>query len=353
MKPHLRLLFLIPVIGVITSCHTINTMQSTVVKKFAVTSKEVSDLPYKILFSYYSIKFKRKQLLPENYVIGDTTKEYLDSLPGEVMMTIEDMREAYYSNIRTANKIKTVYQLLETYINSLEALASDKFSRDFEKRSDEIGKKMNGLISGFNASPGKKIPLPLNPGEWLTSLATMHGRSKIKTMQAKFLKDYINQADTFVQAINRNYQEIQMNDMTDWFKEEKDALNEQFKRIIAIYLQNLSRHPENSTTMVAFEFYSKINPVYYELTDEIYRNEELIKQTSLMMNNLARTHSSMKAMFNDGNNWLSVAEEVEGMKEKLFIIKDLFNKEGQEKFSFYKNFIMQNENSVKNILDKH
>lgn len=328
-------------------------MQTTVVRKFAGTSKEVSDLPYKILFSYYSIKFKRKQLLPENYVIGDTTKEYLDSLPGEVMMTIEDMREAYYSNIRTANKIKTVYQLLEAYISSLEVLSSDKYSRDFEKRSDELGKRMNGLIAGFNASPGRKIALPLNPGEWLSSLATMHGRVKLKTMQAKFLRDYINQADTFVQAINRNYQEIQMNDMVDWFKEEKAALNEQFKRIISIYLQNLSRHPENSTTMVALEFYSKINPVYYELTDEIYRNQELIKQTSLMMNNLARTHSAMKTMFSDDNNWVSVAEEVDGMKDKLFIIKDLFNKEGQEKFSYYKNFIMQNENSIKNIIDKH
>jgi hypothetical protein len=290
--------------------------------------------------------------MPENYIIGDTTKEYLDLLASEVMMKIEDMRDAYYSDIRTATKIKTVYQLLENYILSLEVLASDKYSRDFERRSDEIGKRMNGLVSVFNSSPGRKIALPLNPGEWLASLATMHGRVKLKTMQAKFLKDYITQADTFVQAINRNYQEIQMNDMIVWFKDEKVALDEQFKRIISKYLQNISRQPKNSTTMVALEFYSKINPVYYELTDEINRNEELIKQTSIMMNNLARTHSSMKFMFTEGNNWVSVAEEVDGMKEKLFIIRDLFNKEGQEKFSFYKNFIMQNENSIKNIINK-
>jgi hypothetical protein len=328
-------------------------VQSSVVKKFAASAKEVSDLPYKIMFSYYSIKFKRKQLLPENYLTWDTTKEYLDYLPTEVITKIDEMRDDYYSNLRTANKIKTVYQLLEAYINSLETLAGDKYSRDFEKKSDEIGKKMNGLIAGFNASPGRKITLPLNPGEWLTSIATMHGRIKLKNMQAKFLKEYINQADTFVQAVNRNYQEIQMDDMVDWFKDEKKAINEQFKRIVATYLQNLSRHPENSTTMVALEFYSKINPVYYELTDDIYRNEELIKQTSVMMNNLALTHRNMKAMFDAEHNWFSVAEEVDGIKEKLFIIKDLFSKEGQEKFSYYKNFIMQNENSVKNIIDKH
>src|SRR5215831_3296822 len=183
------------------------------------------------------------------------------------------MRDDYYANIKTANKIKTVYELLETYISSLETLASDKYSTDLEKRSDEIGKKMTGLIATFNSSPGRKIALPLNPGEWLTSLATLHGRIKLKNMQAKFLKEYIAQADSFVQAINRNYQEIQMDDMVEWFKEEKTAIDEQFKRIVSTYLQNLSRHQENSTTMVALEFYSKINPVYYELTDEIYRNQ--------------------------------------------------------------------------------
>jgi len=353
MKPPFRGILTIPLLSLIASCHTINSTQSTVVKKFAGSAKEVSDLPYKIMFSYYSIKFKRKQLLPENYTTWDTTKEYLDQLPAEAVAKIDEMRDDYYSNLRTANKIKTVYQLLEAYITSLETLAADKYTKDLEKKSDEMGKKMTGLISGFNAAPGRKISLPLNPGEWLTSLATLHGRSKIKNMQAKYLKDYINQADTFVQAVNRNYQEIQMGDMETWFKEEKNAINEQFKRIVSTYLQNLSKHPDNSATMVALEFYSKINPVYYELTDEIYRDEELIRQTSVMMNNLARTHSAMKTLFADDNNWVSVAEEVDAMKDKLFIIKDLLSKEGQDKFSFYKNFIMQNENSVKSIINKH
>ncbi len=353
MKTTTRAVCLLSLLVVIASCHTMNTTQSTVVKKFAGSAKEVSDLPYKILYSYYSIKFKRKQLLPENYLTGDTTKEYLDSLPAEVIATIDEMRDDYYTNLKVADKIKTVYQLLTTYINSLEILASDKYAKDFEKKSAEMGKKMSGLISGFNASSGKKITLPMNPVDWLTSLATMHGRTKLKTMQAAFLKDYINQADTFVQTINRNYQEIQMPDMIDWFKDEKNALREQFKRIVSTYLQNLSRHPEYATTSVAIEFYSKINPVYYELTDEIYKNEELIKQTSFLMNNLAVTHRAMTTMFDNNTNWISVTEEVDGIVEKLFILKDLFSKEGQEKFSYYKNFIMQNENSVKNIIIKH
>jgi hypothetical protein len=70
------------------------------------------------------------------------------------------------------------------------------------------------------------------------------------------------------------------------------------------------------------------------------------------MRNLAQTHSSMKTLFDAGNNWLSVVEEVDGLKEKLFILKDLFSKEGQEKFSFYKNFLMQNEKPLKDIFDK-
>ncbi|MEI9908621.1 MAG: hypothetical protein WDO71_02510 [Bacteroidota bacterium] len=46
-------------------------------------------------------------------------------------------------------------------------------------------------------------------------------------------------------------------------------IRDQFKRSIAPYLQNLNRHPDSATTVVAIEFYSKINPVYYELTEDI------------------------------------------------------------------------------------
>jgi len=71
------------------------------------------------------------------------------------------------------------------------------------------------------------------------------------------------------------------------------------------------------------------------------------------MQQLAATHASMKAMFTSGNNWISVLEEVDGMKEQLFVLKDLFNQQGQIKFSFYKNLILQNENSVKDMLNRH
>lgn len=352
MKFHSKIFFLLLLLSGMASCRTLNTMQTTVVKKFTGTAKDVSELPYKIMYNYYSVKFKRKQLIPENYVTGDTEKEELDQLAENVITRIEGMRDDYYADLKTANEIKTVYELLETYITSLEKLSAGRYSQDFEKRTAEMGNRMNGLVSRLNASPRTKIGLSLNPGDWLSSLATMYGRIKLKTMQARLLKDYINQADTLVQAINRNYQEIQVPIMNSWFEEEKGKVRDQFKRSIAPYLQNLNRHPDSATTIVAIEFYSKINPVYYELTDEIYRNQVLIQQTSSLMNNLASTHKSMKGMFTAGNNWFSVLEEVDGLKENLFILKDLFNKEGQEKFLFYKNFLMQNEKSLKNIFDK-
>lgn len=352
MKSHLITLTLILLSAAFTSCRTLNTTQTTVVKRFAVTAKQSSDLPYKIIYNYYSIKFKRRQLIPENYVTGDTEKEDLDNLAENVIARIEEIRDDYYDDLKTASEIKTVYELLETYIISLEKLSADKYAKDFEKRSAEMGAKMNGLVTKLNASPKTKIGLSLNPGEWLSSFITMHGRIKLKTQQAALLKEYLNQADTLVQAINRNYQEIQVPVMNSWFEEEKGMIRDQFKRSIAPYLQNLNRHPDSATTVVAIEFYSKINPVYYELTEEIFRNQLLIQQTALLMNNLASTHHSMKAMFASGNNWFSVMEEVDGLKEKLFIIKDLFDKGGQEKFSFFKNFLMQNEKPVKNIFIK-
>lgn len=352
MKALLKLLILLFLFAALASCHTLNTAQSSVVKKFAGTAKEVSDLPYKILYNYYTIKFERRQLIPENYVTGDTEKEELDELAENVLTRIEEIRERYHEDLKTANEVKTVYELLQTYISSLEKLSDDKYANDFQKKSAEMGNKMNGLVSKLNASPRTKIRLSLNPGEWLSSLATMYGRAKLKTLQAKLLKDYINQSDTLVQAINRNYQEIQVPIMISWYEEESKAIRDQFKRSIAPYLQYLNRHPDSATSIVAIEFYSKINPVYYELTDNIYKNQLLIEQTSTLMQKLAKTHSLMKGMFDNENNWITVLEEVGGLKDKLSILKDLFNKDGQEKFSFYKNFVMQNENSSKDTGNK-
>jgi hypothetical protein len=352
MKTYFRLLILLSALVVVSSCHTLNSAQSSVVKKFAGTAKEVSDLPYKILYNYYTIKFKRKQLIPENYVTGDNEPEQLDQLAENVISSIEEIREKYHADLKTANEVKTVYDLLQTYINSLEKLSSDKYSKDFEKTSTEMGTKMTGLVSKLNASPRTRVRLSLNPGEWLSSLVTMYGRTKLKTLQATLLKDYINQSDTLVQAINLNYQEIQVPIMNSWFEEEQKAIRDQFKRSIAPYLQYLNRHPDSATSVVAIEFYSKINPVYYELTDDIYKNQLLIQQTSSLMQTLADTHRSMKAMFAADHNWISVSEEVDGLKDKMFFLKDIFNKDSQDKFSFYKNFLMQNENSFKGILNK-
>ena len=327
-------------------------MQTSVVKKFAATSKEVSDLPYKLLYNYYSIEFKANQLDPENYVIKDTLKEGFDQLAENAILKIEGIRKDYYRNLRTAGDVKVVYELLQTYINSLEKLSDDKYSKDFEKKSIEMGNKMNGLVSRLNASPQKKVKLSFNPGEWLTSILTAYGRTKLKTKQASFLKDYINQADTLVQAINQNFQDYEAPYLKEAFEETERNIRGQFKQSIAPYLQYFNRHPDSTTTIVAIEFYSKIIPVYYELTDDIHKNLLLIDRADSVMNNLAYTHSLIKNMFRSGNSWVSVLEEVNGLKDKMSVLKDLFGKEDQDKFSFYKNFLMQNENTFKDIIDK-
>jgi DNA-binding protein Fis len=352
MKTVRRAILLIALLSIMGSCHTLNTVQTSVVKKFAGTAKEVSGLPYNVLYNYYSLKFKRRQLIPENYVTGDTEKEQLDQLAENVLSKIEEIRDEYHEDLKTANEVKTVYELLQTYITSLEKIAADKYSQDFQKKTAEMGNTMNGLVKKLNASPGTKVRLSLNPGDWLSSLATVYGRTKLKTKQADMLREYINQADTLVQAINLNYQEIQVPVMNAWFEEEKTAIRNQFKRSIAPYLQNLNRHPDSAVTIAPIEFYSRINPVYYELTDDIYKNQVLIQQTAALMKKLAQTHRSMKTMFSSGNSWISITEEVDGLKENLFVLKDLFNKESQEKFSFYKNFIMQNEKPLKDIITK-
>jgi len=329
-------------------------VESSYVKKFATTGQEVSDLPYKIIYDYYTIKFKRRQLIPENYVTGDTSKEDLDGLAENVILKIEEIKNDYNSNLKTANEIKIVYDLLQTYLSSLEKLSSDKYSSDFEKNSVAMGNKMNGLVNQLNKSSMTKINLSLNPGEWLTSIATSYGSAKIKNKQAQFLKEYIDKADTLVQAINLNFQEIQVPIMNSWFNEEKRGIRDQFKRSIAPYLQNINRHPDSAVSIVAIDFFSRINPVYYELTDNISKDELLIKHTSMLMQKLADTHGSLREMFaSNNNNWLSITEQVEDIKKNLSTLQQLFSKEDQDKFNFYKNFILQNENTVKDILNKH
>ena len=285
-------------------------------------------------------------------MIKDSLKQGFDKLAENAMLKIEKIRKDYYRNLRTAGDVKVVYELLQTYINSLEKLADDKYSKDFEKKSVEMGNKMNGLVSKLNTSPQKKVNISFNPGEWLTAIVTAYGRTKLKTKQANFLKEYITKADTLVQAINENFQDFEGPYLKDAFEEAERNIRGQFKQSIAPYLQYFNRHPDSTTTIVAIEFYSKIIPVYYELTEDIHKNLLLVERADSLLNNLAYTHGLMKNMFNSSNNWVSVLEEVNGLKDKMSLLKDLFDKEGQDKFSFYKNFVMQNEDLFKTIINK-
>lgn len=352
MKTYLHTFLLILLTAILSSCHTLNSTQTTVIKKFAASAKGISDLPYRIMYDYYSIEFKRKQLMPEIYLPKDSTIQKIDSLPQKVMSELDEIKNEYEEDLKTAGTIKLTYDLLETYIMSLEKLSQETYTKDFEKKSAEIGAKMNGLVTSFNQSPGEKIHLSMNPGEWLSSLATMYGRIKLKTKQASLLKEYITKADELVQNINRNYQDIQVEIMRRWYKGEKEKIRDQFQRSIGPYLRNLYKHSDSAAAIASIEFYSRVNPVYYELIDEVKKGELLIEQTKEAMTALAQTHSSMKDMFASSNNFTGVTEEVNGLKEKLFVIKDLFNKEGQEKFNFYKNFLMQNEKSFKTTVNQ-
>ncbi len=345
--------FIIILAITLTSCHTLNKAQTSVVKSFAGNAKDVSDLPYRILVNYCDIRFKVKQLLPENYQPEERTEAGYNNLPDFVLSNLDQIKDQYMEGLGDAEDVKTAYQLLQIYIASLERLATDKYAGDFEKKAAEMGTHMNDFVRKLNDNPKTKVSISLNLGQWLSSVATMFGRKKLKTRQAEMLKDYINEADTLIQSMNHHYQETQAVILIPLFEELNRNIRNQMKRSIAPYLRNLNLHYDSATSILPIEFYSKINPVYYELTDEIDKNLLLIQRTRKLMQQLAETHASMKAMFTSGNNWISVLEEVDGMKEQLFVLKDLFNQQGQEKFSFYKNLILQNENSVKDMLNRH
>lgn len=346
MKASLHLFCLLAFLVFLASCHTTNTSQVASVRRFAITGKDVSELPYKILYDYYTIKFQRKQLLPENYVTGDTERVELDELAETVISRLEEIKGEYDENLSTASEIKTVYDLLDTYFTSLEAISGDNFYKDFKKKSTDMGNKMNNLVTKLNTYPAAKITVPLSPGDFLASFATFHGRNELKAKQANMVEEYITEADTLVQAINIHYQEIELPIMNSWFNEERRMIRDQFKRSIAPYLQNANRHPDSIGSIVAFEFFSKINPVYYQLTDEISRDQLLVKQTSTMMSEMAKTHGELKTLFNSNGKTSAVREEIEELRGKISALKEFLNIRVRENPSFYN--LTQHEESIKN-----
>jgi len=205
---------------------------------------------------------------------------------------------------------------------------------------------MNNLITKLNSTAVTNINIPVTPGQWLASLATFHGRNKVKARQANLLAEYINEADTLVQAVNIHYQEIEMPIMKSWFSDEKTMIRNQFKRSIAPYLQNANRHPDSTASIVAFEFFSKINPAYYELMDGIANDEALVDKTASMMDEMARTHQSLKGLFDTHNRSTAVKQEIQELRQNLSGLKEIFNKGQQENLSFYD--LIQHENNSKN-----
>src|SRR5258705_6623235 len=155
---------LIALLVVVTSCHTLNKAQTTVVKSFAGNAKEVSDLPYRILNNYCEIRFRVKQLFPEYYQPEERTPEGFDRLPDFVLLNLDNIRAQYDEGLGEAEVVRTAYQLLQVYISSLEKLATDKYSGDFEKKAAEMGSRMNEFVKKLNDNPKTRVIIPLNPG---------------------------------------------------------------------------------------------------------------------------------------------------------------------------------------------
>src|SRR5689334_23025121 len=124
-------LLLIGITASMASCRTLNRAQTGVVKSFASNAKEVSDMPYRILVNYCEIRFRVKQLIPENYQPEERTSEGYDKLPEFVLSNLDQIKNQYMTSLGEAEDVKTAYQLLLVYINSLERLATDKYSGEF------------------------------------------------------------------------------------------------------------------------------------------------------------------------------------------------------------------------------
>jgi hypothetical protein len=264
------LAFLLP------ACSVLSDSQVTNINAFAITASHYSDYPSEVFK-------KRVELRLETELIGIIPFSDFSKVDGR----IEAARATYDTLMALSDTLDKPIQVIQQYAAMLTELSSDRYTRNMNNSSINLGANLDGLVAAFNSV--SKDTVPAGIGGELSNIIWALGRRATRSRQAAALKKFIPLGNVLIASAVNNLTEI----LGDSFKDRDGNRHRGLKAMLADEkkdcmqnFQNLvfNGRPGNNYTVIR---------QYYDMKTDYVNVESLRLKCTATAIQLAKAHDAL------------------------------------------------------------
>lgn len=300
-------IFTIIIIAFLVGCASIKpTAHNQNIKAFALSAREISTAPGTLYRDISDFRYDLRLI--------ETSVAFSPSL---VMSRLNKMADEKLQFDENVNRINDAARIINSYAECLLAL-TDYSERDWKKQSDELSLKLRSAMNTYN----KVNPtIPPSIGDFIGGIVSKIGYVKIRKLQKKYLKSFIDSGALIINSVCSFYLETTSASLEN----EISTLDGQFEGIMKTFYDKLKDYQEAMKANNPFDYYKYYNSLYLDMRQRLNSLHSLDKKTMMSIKKLQTAHEKLKAAV-DANMTDDLLPEIKELYSTSNEVKDDYAK---------------------------
>ena len=279
-----QLIFVLILTILLASCVSLTKTQMESVNQYAILTKNFSAYPSKIMSGVAEVRVIRGVYLANTFSNPKLHIDALDSLYNNKIHS--------YS---VSNKVDISFKIIDKYAQSLAILSSDKFQKEIEDNSQNLGIGLDSLVSEYNRIDAF-ANLPTNIGGVVGQLVAMGGRQYVRSKQAKEVKKFVAKSDTLIAVMTSNLLIFLESDNIDQLIAAEEW---------GVHQNYLSFLRQTEKPLIEHEY------IYLNLKEKLDNIKTLRSQTISATKQIRLTHKELSSSLNKRRGLREIVDEVQ------------------------------------------
>lgn len=275
------------------------------VEKFSSSAKLIAAAPPGLYYRIYQLRAQTQTLQLSGVIATNgSAKESIEALQLDLNDKLKflDMVDSFGS----------AYKIMQLYTQMLQAIVSPAYLKDFSKNKKEWETSFTVLVKTYNTA-GAHTPAatPLNKslGSIAAAVIKAAGSVKIKTLQKKYLKTALTNAQEPFEAICDNFTAIDIPRIRNELAALPSFINENYKD----FLNNLQAY-EIKQGNNPYNYYRHYLPVYSNWQLELKELNTLVQQLDTCFRSLRNACKALNGYLATGSK-VTVPPEITALED--------------------------------------
>lgn len=228
---------------------------------------------------------------------------------------ILDTKRAFEKN---AQQINNACLLVGSYAECLLSLVDEDYYKSVRTETIELSLQLATALSAYNKNFKKNIPL--NAGDFLGFVVNKLGSVKMKQLQKKYLKEFINNGDLIITDVCDYF----TNEMALSLENEMSSLDKQFDNVMSNFYDNIEQY-QRKQDVNPFDYLKNYNPIYLTLKEKLNNLHYMEAAIMAAMKKIKSTHTLLKVSI-DNKIFPQLTQEVKELYAITQEIKTVYLK---------------------------